>query len=142
LLIKPYQRFFNTVIFRFFFVYGPGQQNMLLRMLLQKVQQGEPIVIEGNPGLRINPIFIDDAIRVFEPALHLSKSELFNVAGNEIVTITDLVKQIEQVTHKKAVVQYKEAHSEGDLIGDNSHMKEVLGINPQINLLTGLSYMV
>ena len=30
---------------------------------------GEEIVIEGDPGLRINPIHVDDAIRVFEPAL-------------------------------------------------------------------------
>ena len=138
LLIGNYQQFFRTVVFRFFFVYGPGQKGMLVPTLLHKVKTGEVVVIEGNPGLRINPIYVDDAIRVFEPALDLSKSNLFNVAGEEVVTITDLVKHVERVVGREALIQYADANPGGDLIGDTTRMKQVLGVHPKMALLQGL----
>lgn len=142
LLIANYQRFFRTVVLRFFFVYGPGQKSMLIPTLLSKVQNGETIVIEGNPGLRINPIFVGDAIRVFEPALHFPTSALFNVAGDEAVTITDLVKLMERVSGKKALVQHTAVDPRRHVVGDNTQMKSVLGAHPKTPLLEGLSYML
>jgi UDP-glucose 4-epimerase len=142
LLIANYRQFFYTVIFRFFFVYGPGQKGMLIPNLLHKVLNDEPIVIEGNPGLRINPIYIDDAIRVFKPALDLRTSDLCNIAGVENVTITDLVKLIEKVSGKKGIIKHTHNDPQGDLIGDNTRMKEVLGVYPQTSLLEGLGHML
>jgi nucleoside-diphosphate-sugar epimerase len=142
LLIANYRQFFCTVVFRFFFVYGPGQKGMLIPNLLYKVLSGETIIIEGNPGLRINPIYVDDAIRVFEPALNLQTSDLFNVAGDENVTISDLVKLIENVTEKKAIVKYTDKNPKGDLIGDNARMKEMLGVYPKNRLFDGLHQML
>lgn len=141
LLIANYQPFFSTVVFRFFFVYGPGQRGMLIPNLLGKVQRNEPVVIEGNPGLRINPIYVEDAVQVFEPALELSTSALFNVAGNEVITLTDLVELMEQVSGKKASIQHTEANPGGDLIGDNGRMKEILGIQLETPLRQGLNKM-
>jgi nucleoside-diphosphate-sugar epimerase len=142
LLIANYRQFFCTVVFRFFFVYGPGQKGMLIPTLLNKVINGETIIIEGDPGLRINPIYIEDVIRVFEPALQLQNSELFNVAGDENVTITDLVRLIEQVSGKKATVGDANKDSQGDLIGDNTRMKEILRVYPKISLFEGLKKMI
>jgi nucleoside-diphosphate-sugar epimerase len=142
LMTANYKQFFRTVVFRFFFVYGPGQQNMLIPNLLKKVLDGETIIIEGNPGLRINPIYVEDAMRVFKPALHLQTSDLFNVAGDENVTITDLVKLIEKVSGKNAIIKYLSRDPQGDLIGDNTRMKEVLGVYPRTSLLEGLSNML
>jgi UDP-glucose 4-epimerase len=142
LLIANYQRFFRTVVFRFFFVFGPGQKGMLIPNLLHKVMHGDLITIDGNPGLRINPVYLEDAVRVFEPALHLQTSTLFNVAGDETVTIRDLVTILEKVTGKRALVQHREVNPGGDLIGDNARMREVLSISPRISLLEGLRNMV
>ncbi len=142
LLIRNYRGFFRTVIFRFFFVYGPGQEGMLIATLVQKVLRGETLTIEGNPGLRINPIYVDDAIRVFGPALDLPKSDLLNVAGEEKVTITDLVDMIEKLSGRKAIVGYTDADPQGALLGDNRRMKEVLKVHPRVPLLEGLKEMV
>lgn len=139
LLIANYQPLFHTVVFRFFFVYGPGQRGMLIPNLLGKVQRGEPVVIEGNPGLRINPTYVEDAVQVFEPALQLSTSALFNVAGNEVINLTSLVELMEQVSGKKASIQHTEANPGGDLIGNNERMKEVLGIQLETSLRQGLN---
>ncbi|HZT54347.1 MAG TPA: NAD(P)-dependent oxidoreductase, partial [Gaiellaceae bacterium] len=56
-LVANYQAFFHTVVFRFFFVYGPGQEGMLVPTLLEKVRKGDQISIAGRPGQRINPIY-------------------------------------------------------------------------------------
>lgn len=142
LLIANYRQFFCTVVFRFFFVYGPGQKGMLIPTLMNKVKNDEPVVIEGMPGLRINPIYIGDAIRVFEPALQLLNSDLFNVASDENVTITDLVNLMEKVSGKKAIIKHTDNNPQGDLVGDNTRMKEVLGVYPKTSLRDGLSHML
>jgi len=142
LLIANYQPFFYTVVFRFFFVYGPGQKGMLIPNLISKVVKGDLITIEGNPGLRINPIYIEDAVQVFEPALNLTSSELFNIAGDEVVTITDLVTLMGEASEKQPYLQYHTIPSGGDLIGDNTHMREVLGVIPKVSLRNGLKAIV
>ena len=141
-LIANYRQFFKTVVFRFFFVYGPGQKGMLIPTLITKVEKGESIIIEGIPGVKINPIYVDDAIRVFEPALCLPTSDLFNVAGDENVTITGLVNLIEKVSGKKAIVNHTDSGPQGDLIGDNTRMKKVLGVYPRTSLLEGLDLLL
>lgn len=138
LLLANYQSYFKTIVFRFFFVYGPGQKGMLIPNLISKVLKGEMITIEGNPGLRINPTYIEDAVRVFEPAFNLASSELFNIAGDEVVTITDLVTLMGEASGRRPNVQYHTIPSGGDLIGDNSRMKEVLGVIPRVSLRNGL----
>jgi UDP-glucose 4-epimerase len=140
--VASYRPFLDTVIFRFFFVYGPGQQGMMIPSLLQRVVAGETISIQGDPGIRTNPIYVDDAARVFEPALELAGSHLFNVAGDEIVTIRDLVRLMERATGTEADVEHTSGDLDGDLIGDNTRMKEVLGVQPQTALLEGLRSML
>lgn len=142
LLLANYQPYFKTIVLRFFFVYGPGQRGMLIPNLLGKVMKGELITIEGNPGFRINPIYIEDAIRVFEPALDLQTSALFNVAGDEAVTLTDLVNLIGETASRRPQIHYRAIPVSGDLIGDNERMKEVLKVLPKVSLLEGLRAML
>jgi nucleoside-diphosphate-sugar epimerase len=138
LMTANYQSVFRTVVLRLFFVYGPGQQGMLVPRLAERVLRGETIVIEGDPGLKINPVSVDDAVRVIEPALALGRSDLFNVAGDEVVTIRELVAQLERVTGRTARLEHAPATNPGDLIGDNTRMKDVLGVVPRVDLEQGL----
>ena len=139
LLLGNYKDLFVTVVFRFFFVYGPGQGPMLIPTLLGKVRRGETVTVEGDPGLRINPIHVRDAVRVFEPALALERSDVFNVAGDEVVSMTELVRLIATVNGGEAVVEHGPSIHTGDLVGDNARMKDVLGVTPEISLERGLA---
>lgn len=141
-LLVNYQALFETVVFRFFFVYGAGQGRMLVPTLIDKVRKGDVISIAGRPGQRINPIHVSDAVGAFLPALELGRSDVFNVAGDEIVSIRELVGVIEQATGEPAHVRHIDPEQEGDLIGDNSRMKDVLGIQPRISLLEGVRSML
>ena len=137
-LVASYSSLFDTVIFRFFFVYGPGQREMLVHSLLERVMTGAPIVVESDPGRRINPIYVDDASAVFQPALELGRSDALNVAGDETVTISDLIELMERVTGKRATVDHAVKPPPGDLVGDNTRMKELLGVRPRTSLVEGL----
>jgi len=39
-------------------------------------------------------------------------------------------------------VRHIEPEHEGDLVGDNSRMKEVLGVRPRVSLLEGIRTML
>jgi nucleoside-diphosphate-sugar epimerase len=141
LLIGNYRRFFHTVVFRFFFVYGAGQTRMLIPTLLERVRTDQPVTVEGKPGLRINPINVDDAISAFEPALALERSDLFNVAGDEVVPIDELVRTMGRVLGREPQIRYADSSHHGDLVGDNARMKDVLGVEPTVSLERGLAAM-
>jgi nucleoside-diphosphate-sugar epimerase len=142
LLAANYQPFFHTVVLRFFFAYGPGQGGMLVPTLIDKVRKGDQISIAGRPGQRINPIHVSDAIEVFSPALELARSDVFNVAGNEVVSIRELVGVIEEATGEPAHVRHIDPEHDGDLIGDNTRMKDVLGVDPTTSLSDGIRSML
>ena len=140
--VASYRPLFQTIVFRFFFVYGPGQQAMMVPSLLQRVLDGELITIQGDPGIRTNPIYVEDAAAVFEPALALDASDLFNIAGDEVVTIRGLVERMEQASGRTTTIASAPGDLGGDLVGDNTRMKEVLGVTPATRLLDGLRSMI
>lgn len=141
LFVKSYQKLFSTVICRFFFVYGAKQRGQLVANLIKKIQSGEPISVAGNPGIMMNPICVFDAVRVIESALLSTESGIFNISGDEKVTITDLVRLISKVTRKSSEIVYNSSITTGNVLGDNAKMKKILGVYPQISLLEGLRMM-
>ena len=138
LLAEAYAELFSVVVFRFFFVYGPRQTRMLIPTLIEKVTSGEEIVVDGDPGLTINPIHVDDAVRAFEPALGLGRSTMLNVAGSELISITDLVRLIGEIAGRPAAITHRATQPVGDLVADIGRLHEVLGIAPEISLRDGL----
>jgi nucleoside-diphosphate-sugar epimerase len=138
ILLSAFAPFFRVVILRFFFVYGPQQRNMLVPNLLWKVLHNEPISIEGNPGISINPIYVEDAARVISPILKNSFEGILNVAGDEIVSMSNLVQLMAEISGKPAHVSCTEAQNTGNLVADNGKMKNVLGMHPQTLLRQGL----
>jgi nucleoside-diphosphate-sugar epimerase len=142
ILLSAFTQFFRVVVLRFFFVYGPRQKNMLIPDLLTKVIESKPILIEGNPGLRINPIYVDDAANIFTPILLSSFKGVLNVAGDEILSMTDLVNLMAEISGKVPNISYVDTQNNNDLVADNKRMKDVLGMHPQISLRQGLSGML
>ena len=143
LLMVNYRPYFNTLIFRLFFVYGPGQKGMLMPTLLSKVQNEEMITIQGSPGLKINPIYIEDVVFAIEKALSTNQPKVLNIAGQEVISITDLVQIMAKYTGKQANIHYSTTDDTGgSLIADISQMKTILGYTPQTTLDTGIRQMI
>ena len=115
---------------------------MLIPRLIDNVRKGEPIIIYGKSGVRLNPIHVKDAIMAFSPALETPVSGVFNIAGDEVVSIKELSERIAGFVGKDPVFLYERTMTPGDIIGDNSRMKTVLGVTPEIRLDEGIREVV
>lgn len=137
-LLSGYEEYLRPVALRPFFVYGPGPSEMLVSRLAKRVQAGEEITVEGDPGLRLNPIYVEDAARAFEGALVLESGGVFNVAGNETLTLSELVERLGAAAGQEPKTNGTENDPPGDLVGDIERMKAVLGVTPEVSLEQGL----
>ena len=138
ILLGAYADVLRTVVLRPFFVYGPGQRGMLVSRLAEQVAGGEEIVVDGDPGLRINPLHVDDAARVFEPALSGTASGAFNIAGPDVVSIAELVAALGEATGVQPALRHRAASLDGDLVASTERMRDVLGVTPRIGIADGL----
>lgn len=137
-LLKNFAPLFETfVVLRPFFMYGPGQnQSMLIPRLMQNIALESPITLSGHNGIKINPIYVDDAARAIEKTLYLEGEYTYNIAGNEIVSLRELTGLMAGIVKKNASYIINEL-SQGDLIADISQMKQDL-VSPSISLVQGL----
>ncbi len=142
LMIRNYNAYFHTVVLRFFFVYGPGQRGMLIPRLIDSIQKGDSIILYGKEGVRINPIHVSDAIKVFQPSLESPVTGSFNVAGDEVVSIKGVSEMIGDLLEKSPHFSYEKSGVTGDILGDNSRMKTMLGVIPEVSLKAGLLEMI
>jgi UDP-glucose 4-epimerase len=127
LLVENYYPFFEIVILRFFFVFGPAQkQDMLIPRLVRAVKSGTPITIQGEEGIRINPIYVEDAVTVMVNALSLKGSHKFNVAGFDTFSLRDIIRMIGEHTGHSPVIVNDRGSTPKSLLGDITKMKELL----------------
>jgi nucleoside-diphosphate-sugar epimerase len=137
-LLGAYADLLRSVVLRPFFVYGQGQRGMLIRQLAERIVSGEEVVVDGDPGIRINPLHVEDAVRVFEPALSGTVSGAVNIAGPDVVSITELVAALGEATGVQPVVRHRAAVVDGDLIASTERMRDALGVTPRVGLAEGL----
>ena len=132
-LIYNYNKFFNTVIFRPFFIYGKGQdRSMLIPRIFDKVASYNPIDISGNDGIKINPIHVNDAANALVLSLNLKKSRTYNLAGPEVLSIREISEIFGKYLGAIPKFNHSNDNSE-DIVGDISLLTKDL-YRPQIKL--------
>jgi UDP-glucose 4-epimerase len=138
-LAKSYSSHLPVIVLRFFFVYGPGQhKSMLFPRLIQRVMEGEPIQIQGETGLAINPIYVEDAVAAVASAMKLTTSEIINVAGNEILSLKTIGFLIGELLNKTPVFQYNSNGNQPRFVADTNKMTRLLGL-PQHTFKQGIA---
>jgi UDP-glucose 4-epimerase len=139
LLVENYGGLITIVILRFFFVYGSGQHpSMLLPRLASAVVEGRPIVLQGERGLKSNPVHVDDAVRALEAAIDLKQNEKVNVAGPEVRDLRQIGEILGSNLGKDPVFEIVPGVAPRHLIGDIGRMTALLG-PPSISLKEGLT---
>ena len=138
ILLKNYTGFFETfVIIRPFFMYGEGQNaTMLIPRLINSVKNKLEITLNGKEGIKINPIYIDDAVNSVVKILEIKGEHIINIAGEDIVSLKELVIKIAKILNKEPDFKYNDT-IQNNLIADISMMKELL-VSPKISLQKGL----
>lgn len=138
-LAGAYESCFATLVLRPFFIYGPGQVDRLMPNLAARVRRGEEVVVSGDPGIAINPIYVDDAAAAFDAAIESGASGTLNVAGGEDITIGALARLLAELDGREAIVRHDPATAvAGDLLADTTGMRERLGVEPRVVLRDGL----
>ncbi len=138
LVAEDYAELLGGAILRLFFVYGPGRGERLVTRLAKQISAGEEVVVAGDPGMRMNPIFAGDVAEAIEAALGLVGQEVVNVAGAETVTVTDLVARLGAAIGREPLVRHG-GDGPGDLVADTARMRERLGVIPATSLDDGLA---
>ena len=139
ILSQSYQQFYDIVTFRIFFGYGEHQkQTMLLPRLIDNISSGKTIKIASVNDIKMNPIYKSDIARcIYEAIKKTDGSHVFNIAGNEIISLGEIVRKISCKLGMEPKIVY-EPNMQGNTIADNKKMLEDLWI-PQITFDEGLS---
>ena len=99
-LALQYQKYFQVDVLRCFAVYGPGQVNMLISNLIEKIRAGEAINLAKGVGLVITPTYIGDLVGIIQNLISLSNvtySRLANVCGDEEINLNHISHTIGRI---------------------------------------------
>ncbi|WP_158609134.1 NAD(P)-dependent oxidoreductase [Pusillimonas sp. NJUB218] len=140
-LASSYARFLKVMVLRFFFIYGRGQnRTMLIPRLIDNIRGGRSITIQGEMGLRLNPIHVSDAAATVLAALSSENSGIYNVAGPEILSLRELCNEIGALVGKSAIYDVMPG-TPSDVVGDISMMSAHLHV-PSVAPRTGLRELI
>ncbi|SFG89373.1 UDP-glucose 4-epimerase [Desulfotomaculum arcticum] len=133
----------RVVILRVADIYGPRNTRVSvpIKFLLQALRD-EPITVYGDGSDSRTYTFIDD----FSEAVVMSLlcpgaiGEIFNIGGDECVTMHQLALEVKKVTGSGSPVWFKDAPAAGRrLVINNLKSKKILGLKHSVSLTRGLS---
>jgi nucleoside-diphosphate-sugar epimerase len=135
----------DVTILRFFTVYGPaGRPDLSIFRFVQWISEGRPVRVNGDGEQSRGFTYIDDIARGIITALKPLGFEIINLGGHEVITINNLIKLIEEVVGRKAIIEYGPADP-ADMRSnwaDVSKAGELLGWEPQFNMRAGIEKLV
>jgi UDP-glucose 4-epimerase len=138
ILVENYSHFFNTIISRLFFVYGQRQRkSMLIPRLVENIRKGNPIILQGNEGLMINPIHVSDAVRALVKSLDIHEHHKINIAGDELLSLKAICEIIGNKLGKRPVFEYQPDIKPKNLFSNNTRMESLL-VKPIIQFEEGI----
>ena len=135
----------DVTVVRFFTVYGPaGRPDLSIFRFVQWISEGRPVRVNGDGEQSRGFTYIDDIGRGVISALKSLGFEIINLGGHEVITINDLIKLVEDVVGKKAIIEYgpPDPADMRSNWADVSKAGELLGWEPQFNMRMGLEKLV
>lgn len=127
LLVESYAACFTVIILRFFFVYGLEQRrDMLIPRLVQTVLKGDPIFLQGQEGMKLNPIHASDAAAAVARSFGMKESQKINVAGREVLSMKQIGDTIASHLGLTPRYTYEQEARPRNLIADIRRMEQLL----------------
>ena len=141
LILDNYTDFFDVIICRFFFVYGERQnKSMLIPRLINNIYKKIPIVLSGQNGIFINPIYVLDAVDSLLAMCKLEGCHKINIAGDEILSLREIGNIIGNYIGVKPIFTIVDDQPL-NLIGDNEKMKLLLN-KPKFSFSKGVKKLI
>ena len=146
-LAHSYHHLFDidVTVVRYFTVYGPaGRPDLAIFRFVQWIMEDKPIRINGDGTQSRGFTYVDDIARGTIAALKPLGYEIINLGGHEVISINGLVELVEELTGKKANVQYGPPNL-ADMFMNQANVtkaREMLGWNPRVNLREGIKNLI
>jgi len=137
---------FDITCLRFFTVFGPRQRpDLAIHKFTTLIDEGKAIPFYGDGSTSRDYTYIDDLVDGINCAFnHLKGYQLFNLGESNVISLTQLVKTIENSLNKKAILNIQPMQP-GDVIrtyADISKAKSQIGYNPKFDFETGVIQFV
>ena len=136
----------DVTILRYFTVFGPlGRPDMAPYRFCKWVLEDKPIKLFGDGSQSRDFTYIDDIARGTLLAEKPLGFEIINLGGGkEPITINQFISYIEELTGKKAIIQYLPSHSAdmGYTMANIQKAKRLLDWEPTIGVKEGLKRML
>lgn len=134
-----------AVVLRYFSVYGPRQRpDMGYHLFINAVLRGQPITLTGD-GLQVRGnTYISDCVEATARAADAMPGEVFNLGGGELTTVIDVIRKIERITGKPALIE-RHPPRKGDQLATGADVGKLfrhLGWKPTTSLDEGLAQQV
>jgi len=141
-LCREYEGKLKITILRVFFPYGKDQKGRLVSNLINKINNGEKIILnyEGMPLL--NPIYVVDLCNVIKGIVDKKLEGIYNVCGNEIVSIKELCKIISDTADIKNVLFCFNNKNIENILGNNQKIQSALNYSIKTTISEGIKRII
>ena len=131
----------DVSILRYFTVYGPaGRPDMSVFRFIRHIDQGEPIILFGDGTQERDFTFVDDIARGTQLAEKKVGYDIFNLGGDNVVVLNDLIALIGRLLGKEVIIDYRPAHR-ADVKRTSAnidHARKVLKWSPKTSIEKGV----
>lgn len=147
-LCRIYWKYFGvpTIALRHFTVFGPKPRpDMAHTIFTRAILEGKQIELFGDGEQSRGFTYVSDIVDATISAANSQiENEVFNIGGGTITTINEMIAILEEITGKKAIINYTES-SRGDArhtSPDISKAEKLLNYHPKVGIKEGLIEMV
>jgi len=130
---RLYEQYFEVVVFRVFYLYGPGQSGRLIPNIVQKVADGAPIDLQPRTvseketdGLELSVTYVENAVQILNSLMHSSFKGTVNFAGPETISIRQLAEAAGRILGKQPVFKISSEPRAGNMIADTTLLQSLV----------------
>ncbi len=135
----------DVTVFRYFTVYGPaGRPDLFLFRFVQWIAENRPVRVSGDGNQTRGCTYLDDIAQGTLLGLKPVGYEIFNLGGEQVISINDFISRLEVLLNKKASKEFY-PRNQADVLenwADISKARKLLGWEPKTTLDKGIAELV
>lgn len=142
-LANSYRDRFNVCNIRPFFVYGPGQKDMLIARLISSISLGDTVnlPLEGK-GLLFVPTYVDDVARCFKESIENNWRGAINVASPNTASFQTVLETISTALEKNLNLVRKGDSPKTPIIPELAKLGALTDLSKFVSLEEGIKLTV